>query len=280
MWVWSCWRLGTWAPTELPASVCGAHWEKLCSFSTCGPERSWVISTSKHLPPLAPLPSFPFFRNRSLLFYPIILPSHLDMSRFVTDSCSSQPPPPRARARPSLHPSLAVPRRAGRSRADCTRGLGRVTTPCCLLGSRSLHDVALHFKGKSAPCVWWFVFLPIVTYCLWRHFIQIAGLCDEKWVYARRRLLLLQEPACLFLTFSKRLTIWPDKTGQTLKTHIFPNPSYAGLYSAVKRSSTCETKQLRDWCAALLLSCRASRSLSVNEYLHRRSDVTAPLGIW
>lgn len=136
-----------------------------------------------------------------------------------------------------------------------------MTTPCCLLGSRLLDDVAVHLKGKSGPCVRWFVFLWIVTYCLWRHFIQITGICKETLVCVRRRLLLLQELAWLFLTFSKRLTIWPDKTGQTLKTHIFPNPSYAGLYSAVKRSSTCETKQLRDWCAALLLTCRSTQEL-------------------
>lgn len=58
---------------------------------------------------------------------------HRGISQPVTDSCSPPPPDPQLPS-PSIHHS-AVPRQAGRSRTDCTKGLGGVTGPRCLLGS-------------------------------------------------------------------------------------------------------------------------------------------------
>lgn len=60
-----------------------------------------------------------------------------------------------------VHPFIrhsAVLRRAGRSQADCTRGLGEVTTPCCLLASCLLDEATVHLQGKWLSCVRQFIF--------------------------------------------------------------------------------------------------------------------------
>lgn len=74
---------------------------------------------------------------------------HLDIPLFACDSCSP-PPVPLRELRP-MHPFIrhsAVLRHAGRSWADCTGGLGEVTTPCCLLASCLLDDATVHLQGK------------------------------------------------------------------------------------------------------------------------------------
>lgn len=136
---------------------------------------SKVISASKInsgiITPLTPfllclplthhLPLFSFFLLLSISLSPNFT-FHLDISQPVTDSCSPPPPDPQL-LRPSIRHS-AVPRRAGRSRADCTRGLGGVTTPCCLLGACLFDDMTVHLKGKLVLCVQRSVFLWKATY--------------------------------------------------------------------------------------------------------------------
>lgn len=92
---------------------------------------------------------------------------HPDISQPATDSCSPPPPDPQL-LRPSIHHS-AVPRRAGKSWADCTRGLGGVTTPCCLLSLHLFEDMTVHLKGKLVLCVQW-----KVTYYLCRTVVLIT----------------------------------------------------------------------------------------------------------
>lgn len=85
------------------------------------------INSRKTTPLFSPLPLSLFLPSSffSLLFCVFLPPNftfHLDISQLVTDSCSCSPPP---RPSPQLVRHSAVPRRAGRSWADCTRGLGR-----------------------------------------------------------------------------------------------------------------------------------------------------------
>lgn len=127
------WGLGTWTPTELPASVYGAHmegvnWVHMFTYGLIGhfciqkstaekQHRSFLLCLSLSLF----LPSS-FFSLLFCVFLPPNFTFHLDISQLVTDSCSCSPPPCPS---PQLVRHSAVPRRAGRSWADCTRGLGR-----------------------------------------------------------------------------------------------------------------------------------------------------------
>lgn len=85
--------------------------------------------------------------------------------------------------RPSIHHS-AVPRRAGRSWADCTRGLGGVTTPCCLLSLRLFEDMTAHLKGKLVFCAQW-----KVPYYLCRAVVLITRIHKATSVSIREMLL-------------------------------------------------------------------------------------------
>lgn len=98
---------------------------------------------------------------------------HLDISLFACNSCSP-PPVPLPEPRP-VHPFIrhsAVLRRAGRSRAGWTRGLGEVTTPCCLLASCLLDDATVHLQGKWVLACGNLSFVRIAACFSCRHFAE------------------------------------------------------------------------------------------------------------
>lgn len=115
-----------------------------------------------------------------LPFFPPLHPNftfHLDISLYACDSCSP-PPVPLPELRPA-HPFIrhsAVLRRAGRSRADCTRGLREVTAPCCLLASCLLDDATVHLQGKWILAYGKLSFLWIAACFSCRHFVKNLNL--------------------------------------------------------------------------------------------------------
>lgn len=157
--------LGTRTPTELPCIhvACSYREDKLspyvykdsaCFFLTCGGDglTGHFCIQNPQIFSASPPSSHFFSQSVPPSPCPLILPSiSTSLSLSLIQPHPSPPSNPQL-VRPSIRHS-AVPRRAGRSRADCTRGLGGVTTPCCLLGSCLLDDMTVHLKGKLVVCV-------------------------------------------------------------------------------------------------------------------------------